>query len=111
MAHRARTLIAITLVAVCLPLAAAQGQGPTLRAGSCVADITPVSPGLAAAYEAAFGVPAVVNHTDPVFIAGFGDNRAATGYNDRLWARGGRARRPGRSRRDRVARRRGLPER
>jgi hypothetical protein len=30
----------------------------------------------------------VVNHTDPVFLAGFGDNRAATGYNDRLWARG-----------------------
>ena len=62
--------------------------GPDLRAGVCVRDITPVSPGLAPAYEAAFGEPAVVNHTDPVFMAGFGDNRPATGYNDRLWARG-----------------------
>ncbi len=62
--------------------------GPDLKAGVCVRDITPVSPGLAAAYEAAFGETAVVNHTDPVFMAGFGDGRAATGYNDRLWARG-----------------------
>ena len=29
-----------------------------------------------------------MNHTDPVFLAGFGDNRRATGYHDRLWARG-----------------------
>jgi hypothetical protein len=63
-------------------------SGPTFRAGVCVRDITPVSPGLTAAYEAEFGGSAVVNHTDPVFIAGFGDNRAATGYHDRLWARG-----------------------
>jgi hypothetical protein len=54
----------------------------------CVRDITPISPNLAAAYTAAFGGPAVVNHTDPVFMAGFGDNRPATGYNDQLWARG-----------------------
>jgi hypothetical protein len=46
-----------------------------------------VSAGLADDYEAAFGVPAVVNHSDPVFLAGFGDNRQATGYHDRLWAR------------------------
>ena len=63
-------------------------QLPLLRAASCQRDITPISPDLASAYEAAFGGPAVVNHTDPVFLAGFGDNRAATGYNDRLWARG-----------------------
>jgi len=56
--------------------------------GVCQRDITPVSPGLAAAYEAAFGQPASVNHTDPVFLAGFGNNRRATGYHDRLWARG-----------------------
>jgi hypothetical protein len=58
------------------------------RVGVCQRDITPVSPGLAAEYEAVFGEPAVVNHSDPVFLAGFGDNRAATSYNDRLWARG-----------------------
>ena len=63
-------------------------SGPTLRAGVCVRDITPISPNLAAAYTAAFGESAVVNHTDPIFIAGFGDNRQATGYNDQLWARG-----------------------
>jgi hypothetical protein len=56
--------------------------------GVCQRDITPVSPDLADEYEAAFGGPATVNHTDPVFMAGFGDNRRATGYNDRLWARG-----------------------
>jgi len=64
------------------------GGNPTLRVGECQRHITPISPGLAAAYEAAFGETAVVNHSDPIFMAGFGDNRAATGYNDRLWARG-----------------------
>ena len=54
----------------------------------CSRDITPVSPGLAASYEAAFGQAAVVNHSDPIYLAGFGTNRQATGYNDRLWARG-----------------------
>jgi hypothetical protein len=63
-------------------------QSGDLGVGVCKADITPVSPGLAAAYEAAFGGPAVVNHSDPIFLAGFGNNRQATGYNDRLWARG-----------------------
>jgi hypothetical protein len=56
--------------------------------GVCQRDITPISPSLAAAYEAAFGGSAVVNHSDPIFLAGFGDNRTATGYHDRLWARG-----------------------
>jgi hypothetical protein len=56
--------------------------------GVCQRDITPVSPSLVDEYEAAFGGTAVVNHTDPVFLAGFGDNRRATDYNDRLWARG-----------------------
>ena len=58
------------------------------RVGLCQRDITPVSPSLVDAYEAAFGGTADVNHTDPVFLAGFGDNRRATGYHDRLWARG-----------------------
>lgn len=59
-----------------------------MSVGVCEVDITPISPGLATAFETTFGEPAVVNHTDPIFIAGFGDNRVATGYNDRLWARG-----------------------
>ena len=63
-------------------------NSPIAQVGVCKRDITPISPGLADAYEAAFGGPAVVNHTDPVWLAGFGNGRAATGYNDRLWARG-----------------------
>jgi hypothetical protein len=65
----------------------AQGGG-SLRVGTCQRDITPITPALQAAYQAAFGAPGVVNHTDPIFLAGFGDNRRATGYHDRLWARG-----------------------
>src|SRR5262245_64224702 len=68
--------------------AALADGGGSLRVGSCKREITPVSPPLQAAYQAAFGVPGVVNHTDPIFMAGFGDNRRATGYHDRLWARG-----------------------
>jgi hypothetical protein len=60
----------------------------SLSVGTCTRDITPIPPSLAAAYEAAFGEPAVVNHSDPVFMAGFGNGREAIGYNDRLWARG-----------------------
>lgn len=59
-----------------------------LRVGTCQRDITPISDSLADEYQAAFGAPGSVNHTDPIFMAGFGDNRQATGYNDRLWARG-----------------------
>src|SRR5262247_2573007 len=55
---------------------------------TCQRDITPISAPLQAAYQAAFGVAGAVNHTDPIFMAGFGDNRRATGYHDRLWARG-----------------------
>ena len=61
---------------------------PTTSVGVCLRDITPISSGLVDEYETAFGGPAVVNHTDPVYMAGFGNNRQATGYNDRLWARG-----------------------
>jgi hypothetical protein len=59
-----------------------------LRVGTCRRDITPVSPALADEYEARFGVPAVVNHSDPVWMAGFGNGRSALDYHDRLWARG-----------------------
>ena len=60
----------------------------TFKAATCVRDITPVSPGLVSAYEEAFGETPTVNHTDPVYIAGFGTDRQAEGYHDRLWARG-----------------------
>lgn len=67
---------------------AKEHQSARASAAACERDITPITPGLVDEYEATFGVPAVVNHTDPIFIAGFGNNRPATGYNDRLWARG-----------------------
>ncbi len=76
------------LLAALLLLPTPARAGGDLRAATCKRDITPIAPGLAAAYEARFGGPALVNHTDPVFLAGFGTGRAATGYNDRLWARG-----------------------
>lgn len=63
------------------------GAGQFLRAGTCTRDITPVSLPLLPVYEAAFGQPAVVNHADPVYIAGFGV-REAEAYHDRIWACG-----------------------
>ena len=60
----------------------------TFKAATCVRDITPVTSELASAYENEFGEAAPVNHTDPIYIAGFGNDRQATGYHDRLWARG-----------------------
>jgi len=59
-----------------------------LDVGVCKRDITPVTPSLAEKYEAKFGQAKAVNHTDPVYMAGFGNDRQATDYNDRLWARG-----------------------
>lgn len=67
--------------------AAPRGAGD-LSVGVCKQDITPVSASLALAYEDRFGEAKAVNHSDPIFMAGFGNNRQATGYNDRLWARG-----------------------
>ena len=75
--------------------ALAGGHGPrfggargSLQVGVCQQDITPISPSLAAAYQAKFGAAGAVNHSDPIFVAGFGNDRQATGYSDRLWARG-----------------------
>ncbi len=59
----------------------------TFKAAACVREITPISPNLADEYETAFGNAGSVNHTDPIYMAGFG-TREAEGYNDRLWARG-----------------------
>jgi hypothetical protein len=75
-------------VVVFLAALVTTAHGKDLRVGTCKRDITPISPGLAAAYTATFGLPAVVNHTDPVHMAGFGNGRDATGYHDQLWARG-----------------------
>ena len=88
--HRDRRHAAIlTALVVCLLAAGpALADGGSLRVGTCQRDITPITPALQAAYAAAFGAAGAVNHTDPVFLAGFGDNRRATGYHDRLWARG-----------------------
>ncbi len=63
-------------------------QVAPMSAGVCAVDITPISASLVDEYEAAFGVAGVPNHTDPIYIAGFGNDRQATGYNDQLWARG-----------------------
>lgn len=60
----------------------------SFQVGTCQRDITPVSPSLVSAYEAAFGSTPSVNHSDPIYVAGFGNDRQATGYNDQLWARG-----------------------
>jgi hypothetical protein len=79
-----RFALAVALLAATAVRAHAAG----LEVGTCARDITPITPALAAAYTAAFGTPAVVNHTDPVWMAGFGNGRDALGYHDRLWARG-----------------------
>ena len=80
-------LVALAIMSLALVGVRCPAAGP-LRAGVCAVDITPISPSLVDEYEAAFGVPGEVNHTDPVYIAGFGNDRQATGYNDQIWARG-----------------------
>ncbi len=80
--------VGLALAAVAVLGAECPFRVAPFKAGVCAVDITPISPALATEYEATFGVPAAVNHTDPIFIAGFGNDRQATGYNDRLWARG-----------------------
>jgi hypothetical protein len=88
MARPVRLALIVVLTLLALPMLGTKCGSPFLRAAACKRDITPISPSLAAAYEARFGEAAAVNHTEPVWMAGFGDGRAATGYNDRLWARG-----------------------
>lgn len=89
-----------SLIAVCksplLPAAfllvgmssAQAGSRATLEVGVCQRDITPVSESLVDEYKAKFGHASGVNHTDPIYMAGFGNDRQATDYNDKLWARG-----------------------
>lgn len=50
------------------------GLGPeALKAAACVREITP---------------EVGVNHSDPIYLAGFSNDRHATGVHDPLWARG-----------------------
>ena len=82
-------LLLCSVFAVAAPDAHAKGKSKgSVSVGACKRDITPVSPLLAQAYEDRFGEAMPVNHTDPIYMAGFGTNRQATDYNDRLWARG-----------------------
>jgi hypothetical protein len=78
----------VWLTIVSLVLGGTVYAGGDLQVGTCMKDITPISSSLADEYQSAFGTPGAVNHSDPIFLAGFGNNRQATGYNDRLWARG-----------------------
>ena len=81
--HRMAFLVALTVAA-----GHAQADNGSLSVGACKRDITPISPSLAQAYEDRFGEARQVNHSDPIYMAGFGTDRQATDYNDRLWARG-----------------------
>lgn len=77
--RRAHLLIALALLSTTLmasrcphviePGSRAEG----LRAAACVIDITPV---------------VGVNHSDPIYMAGFGQDRQAQGVHDPIWARG-----------------------
>ena len=84
----ARLVGSLAVLMLALAPATSQGVDWGLRVGTCVTDITPVSPALVDEYETAFGHAGTVNHSDPVFMAGFGNDRQATGYHDKLWARG-----------------------
>ena len=52
---------------------------PVLRAAACAKKITPVD---------GVNIPGTPNHTHPVYMAGFDNDRQATGVHDDTWARG-----------------------
>ena len=62
---------------LCVGLAGCTESGfapqPAMRAAACARKITPM---------------VGVNHTDPIYMAGFDNNRLATGVHDDTWARG-----------------------
>jgi hypothetical protein len=80
--------IMVALSASCWLTVAQASPTGNLSVGVCKRDITPITAALADKYEARFGEARPPNHTDPVYMAGFGNNRQATDYNDQLWARG-----------------------
>lgn len=66
-------LAATALLAFACPRVEAPREGPGLRAAACKRKVTPV---------------VGENHSDPIYMAGFGNDRPATGVHDDLWARG-----------------------
>src|SRR5262245_18202660 len=69
-----RTLVVLSLIAAWMPLVSVSAQAPreaALQAGFGEADIT----------------PSVGKDAKPVFLAGFGQNRKATGVHDPIMAR------------------------
>jgi hypothetical protein len=76
LAPGSRSTPALVLALAALGLLAPAHAGAAkqrLRAGACARVITPV---------------VGVNHSDPIFMAGFDNDRQATGVHDDLWARG-----------------------
>lgn len=68
------TLPLLALVALLGCSSDDDGLGPeALQAAACARAITP---------------EVGVNHSDPIYLAGFGNDRHATGVHDELWARG-----------------------
>ncbi|MDJ0786005.1 MAG: hypothetical protein QNK05_04315 [Myxococcota bacterium] len=78
-ARRARFLLPLALLSVallgsrCMHLREPHPREVGLRGAGCAVDITPV---------------VGVNHSDPIYMAGFGQNRDAQGVRDPIWARG-----------------------
>ena len=78
-ARRARLLLPLALLSVmlmgsrCMHLREPDPRSVGLRGAGCAVDITPV---------------VGVNHSDPIYMAGFGQNRDAQGVRDPIWARG-----------------------
>ncbi len=67
-------LAAIPLLALSCPTVEPPPEGKSpMRAAACAEVITPV---------------VGENHSDPIYLAGFGNDRLATGVRDDLWARG-----------------------
>jgi hypothetical protein len=85
---RSSWAVAIRLAAALACSTALPACAKDLQVGVCKRDITPVSPLLAPSYRARFGEAAAVNHSDPIWMAGFDNGRSAVDYHDRLWARG-----------------------
>ncbi len=73
MSRITRTLGLSLLCAGLLMTSGVAGARGPMEAAACKRDITPV---------------VGVNHSEPIFLAGFSTNRLATGVHDPLWARG-----------------------
>jgi hypothetical protein len=65
-------------------------SGPALLGSRCAGVVQPTTQAglLAAACKVDISPVVGVNHTDPIYIAGFDNDRQATGLHDPIWARG-----------------------